>query len=211
MMPLPGLAQAEVASLHSITSSARAASVGGISSPKALAVCRLTTNSNLVLDRQVGRLGSFENSPGVDPDLPIYLGNIGPVAHQPARLGPFARLKDRGNAVPCCQRDDLDHPAGEYRIGTHEESTDFPPCHFGEGAIDLVAVDGVKYFDFAADRRRGIPQLGCRGPGTRIVRMEEHRDAAGSGRKLMQQAQALRSERYHEVVDAGRVASRPIE
>src|SRR5262250_3963505 len=33
---------------HSITSSARASSVGGTSKPKALAVFRLTTNSNLV-------------------------------------------------------------------------------------------------------------------------------------------------------------------
>src|SRR5215469_8457011 len=38
----------EGAALHSITSSARASSVGGTSKPKALAVFRLTTNSNLV-------------------------------------------------------------------------------------------------------------------------------------------------------------------
>src|SRR5262245_8747391 len=38
----------ERASSHSITSSARASSVGGTSKPKALAVFRLTTNSNLV-------------------------------------------------------------------------------------------------------------------------------------------------------------------
>jgi hypothetical protein len=33
---------------HSITSSARASSIGGISRPSALAVCKLMTNSNLV-------------------------------------------------------------------------------------------------------------------------------------------------------------------
>src|SRR6516165_8896040 len=38
----------ELAPSHSITSSARATSVGGTSKPKALAVFRLTTNSNLV-------------------------------------------------------------------------------------------------------------------------------------------------------------------
>src|SRR4029450_3072865 len=38
----------EIASFHSITSSARAMSVGGISRPSNLAVCRLITNSNLV-------------------------------------------------------------------------------------------------------------------------------------------------------------------
>src|SRR5262245_43499175 len=38
----------ELASLHSITSSARASSVGGTSSPSALAVLRLMTSSNLL-------------------------------------------------------------------------------------------------------------------------------------------------------------------
>src|SRR5262245_40311103 len=38
----------ELAPLHSITSSARARRVGGTSRPSALAVLRLTTNSNLV-------------------------------------------------------------------------------------------------------------------------------------------------------------------
>src|SRR5262249_56072755 len=38
----------ELAPLHSITSSARASSIGEISRPRALAVFRLRTNSNLV-------------------------------------------------------------------------------------------------------------------------------------------------------------------
>ena len=38
----------ELAPPHSITSSARATSIGGISRPKIFAVCRLMTNSNLV-------------------------------------------------------------------------------------------------------------------------------------------------------------------
>jgi hypothetical protein len=38
----------EIAALHSITSSARASSVGGIVRPIVFAVCKLMTNSNLV-------------------------------------------------------------------------------------------------------------------------------------------------------------------
>jgi hypothetical protein len=38
----------KLAALHSITSSARASSVGGTSRPSAFAVLRLITNSNLV-------------------------------------------------------------------------------------------------------------------------------------------------------------------
>ena len=50
----------ELAALHSITSSARASSVGGISSLSALAVLRLMTRSNLTGNR-TGR------SPGFSP------------------------------------------------------------------------------------------------------------------------------------------------
>jgi hypothetical protein len=46
--------------LHSITSSARASSVGGMSMPSALAVLTLITSSNFV-DRWIGR------SPGFSP------------------------------------------------------------------------------------------------------------------------------------------------
>src|SRR5215212_868749 len=44
----PAESQDELAPVHSITSSARASSIGGISRPSALAVLRLITNSNLV-------------------------------------------------------------------------------------------------------------------------------------------------------------------
>ena len=49
---------------HSITSSARASSDGGISRPSALAVLRLITSSNLVgcLHRKVGRLLALEDA-----------------------------------------------------------------------------------------------------------------------------------------------------
>src|SRR5258708_10854037 len=48
----------ERAALHSITSSARAESARGTSSPSALAVFRLSTNSNLV-DWTIGRSAGF--------------------------------------------------------------------------------------------------------------------------------------------------------
>jgi hypothetical protein len=46
-------------SFHSITSSASASSVGGMSRPSVLAVLRLSTNSNLVaIQRALGRVAS---------------------------------------------------------------------------------------------------------------------------------------------------------
>src|SRR5262249_28012897 len=48
----------EVAALHSITSSARASSIGGMSRLSERAVCKLRTNSNLV-DCRTGRSAGF--------------------------------------------------------------------------------------------------------------------------------------------------------
>ena len=58
----------ELAPPHSITSSARASSVGGTVRPSALAVLRLITSSNLVgcSHRQVGGLGALEDAADID-------------------------------------------------------------------------------------------------------------------------------------------------
>ena len=63
----------ELAPSHSITSSARTSSVGGTSSPSALAVLRLMTNSNLVgrMHRQVGGLLALEDAIDVDANLSV--------------------------------------------------------------------------------------------------------------------------------------------
>ena len=62
----------ELAPVHSITSSASASNLSGISRPSAFAVFRLMTNSNLV-DWQIGRLFAFENATRVNPALAIQI------------------------------------------------------------------------------------------------------------------------------------------
>ena len=71
-----GLAPADRASFagafaYSITSSARASSVGGTSRPSAFAVLRLMTSSNLVgaCTGKIGRLGALEDAIDVDAGL----------------------------------------------------------------------------------------------------------------------------------------------
>ena len=86
----------ELAPFHSITSSARASSVGGTSRPSALAVLRLMTSSNLVglLHRQVGGLGAFEDLPAKTPCTAIGVGYAGAIAHQAAgRSQNIARVR----------------------------------------------------------------------------------------------------------------------
>ena len=64
--------------LYSITSSTRASSVGGITTPSVLAVRMLMTNSNFVSSR-TGKSAGF-----LDADLTIGIVDIGSVAHEPA-------------------------------------------------------------------------------------------------------------------------------
>jgi hypothetical protein len=83
--------------IHSITSSARASSVGGASTPGALAVVRLMTRSNLVGC-------STGMSPGLVPRRirstmsaarRKQIGEIGSVRHETAGLNIIAGIKDR--------------------------------------------------------------------------------------------------------------------
>jgi hypothetical protein len=61
---------------YSITSSAMARSVGGISIPSALAVVRLMTSSNLLGCRTLRSAGAapLRNPAGVDASLTVYVG-----------------------------------------------------------------------------------------------------------------------------------------
>src|SRR5215475_7092947 len=68
---------------YSITSSARASSVGGTSRPSALAVLRLITSSYLVglLDRDVCRLPTLQNLDHKRGRSPKRFGPISAVGH----------------------------------------------------------------------------------------------------------------------------------
>ena len=69
--------------LYSITSSARCWRNQGTSRPSALAVLRLITNSNLV----GCTTGTLEYPVGVDADLPVRIGDVGPVVAGPQHGG----------------------------------------------------------------------------------------------------------------------------
>ena len=98
----------ELAPLHSITSSARASSVGGTSRPSALAVLRLIDQLVLGrrLHRQVGRLLALEDAIDVAGRAPVLVDQIRPVGDQAAAGDEEAVGVDRGQLVPGRQRDD---------------------------------------------------------------------------------------------------------
>ena len=125
----------------SITSSARASSVGGTVKPSILAVSRLMTSSNLrrLHDRQVRGLRALEDAAGIDADLTIRIRNAGSVAHQPADFGISRDRISRRDRVARRQVDQLDTPAGEEGVGADEERVGPLARKRCEGRIDLAA------------------------------------------------------------------------
>ena|SRR5215472_8022853 len=73
----------EFAALHSITSSARASSVGGTSRPRARAVLRLITSWNRV-GRSAGSSAALQDLASHGSNLPEKTLNIRPIAEQSA-------------------------------------------------------------------------------------------------------------------------------
>ena len=96
----------ELAPLHSITSSARASSVGGTSRPSALAVLRLIDQLVLGrrLHRQVGRLLALEDAIDVAGRAPVLVDQVGPIGDQAAGCDEVAEGIDRGQPVPGRER-----------------------------------------------------------------------------------------------------------
>ena len=91
--------------------------------PSALAVLRLTTNSNLVglFNRQVGRLRSLENFTDVSAALVKAIAEDRSVAHQSANFDIFANFASRRRCMLCGERDKVLSFAGEERISAYEQ------------------------------------------------------------------------------------------
>src|SRR5207253_8536625 len=98
----------ELATPHSITSSARATSVGGSARPSACAVLRLMSRSKCVgtsSGRSAGRAAGEDAGDeigGAFADVAL----LGAVRHQPAVTHRRLILEDRRQAVGVCEFDD---------------------------------------------------------------------------------------------------------
>ena len=178
---------------YSITSSARASSVGGTLRPSALAVLRLMTSSNLVgcPHRQVGRLLALEDAAGIDADLTKHLGDVGSVAHQPADFDNGARGM-QGDRMACRQLASWSRRLVKKGISAYEEGVGPLARKSCEGRIDFVAGAGVEDLNLqphGARCRFHIPQCGLRAGG--IARIDEHGHTRGCGHQLTQEFQPL--------------------
>ena len=76
---------------------------------------------NGLLDRQIGRLGAFEDLAGVDTDLAIAIADADAVAHEPAGSDVIAELIHRRQLELRRQRHDPFAPRIEEGVGGDEQ------------------------------------------------------------------------------------------
>jgi hypothetical protein len=111
-----------------------------------------------LLDWQVRRLFSLENSADVNGGLSICFRKLGPVTHQAAESSEFTPLRDCRQCVTCCQHNELIAPGKEKVVRADQNRTDPLLNESGKGRIDLSRGAGVRKMDFPA-RERARPLL----------------------------------------------------
>jgi hypothetical protein len=175
--------------LYSITSSARASSVGGTSRPSALAVCRLMMNSNFV-DCSTGKSAglALEDLTGVGADLTIHARTIGVVAHQPAGFDSLATGIARGNPVVRRKRDKLDASAGKEHVASDVQGIGAVVHEGGESRLDLAARAGVEDLNLQSHCTGGFRYVSYALGTSDIGRIDQHGNANGLGHQLVQPA-----------------------
>ena len=198
---------------HSITSSARASSVGGTSRPSALG--GLEVDHQLVLgrlhDRQVRRLGAFENSGRIHPDFAIGLRDAGSVAGKAARYGELANIADRGHRVASRESRHLTSQAAQGRIGGHHEPRKTARTQTREQHLDVAFVAGRQDLKVQPERPRCFARVLDFGLGLGIAGVGEKADRARARSEFAQQLQPLRDQCAVEKDDAREIAAWPVQ
>src|SRR5262249_4315568 len=91
-----------------------------------------------LLHRQIGRLTPFENSPGIDSDEAMRVGNVGSVAHQTSGRGELATLVARGDRVLNRKRGELFDMASEERASPNYQPAYSQLSQFREDSIEVL-------------------------------------------------------------------------
>src|SRR5262249_42352202 len=143
-VPKAAVSDCSKAALYSMTSSARASSMGGTSMPSALAVTRLTAKSKMA-GNMMGKLGgafAFQNPASICSKLPIIVRNVHAIAHQTPTQNAFTKIENGRNGMTCRQRHKLLVAALQERITAYEQRIR-ALCHqHGKSRVDsLGAVD----------------------------------------------------------------------
>src|SRR5438128_10733829 len=157
---------------HSITSSARARKLGGISRPSALAV-KDELEQRWLHVRHFCGAGTFEDLAYIDAGLAVHPGDARPVAQKPARCRELPHEIHRRQHVLLSEGYDLVAAIQHDRVGRGDEGVCLCLEKLLKGTVDLARVAGIEHKGLEAERP-------CAGLGVRLL-------GGGSGVAWMKQ------------------------
>ena len=95
-------------------------------------------------DREIRRLGTFQDAAGIDPDLPEYVTKAGSVTHQYSGFNRIARKYAGGYVVTHCERGELRTSAGKKAIRRYEKGVSPLSGNGGKGGVYFGSRASVK-------------------------------------------------------------------
>ena len=155
---ITGLMQLQQSSTYSITSSASASSLSAGCKPECLGGRDVDDQFELVylFDRQISRLGAFENASNVIAAFVIAVAEHRSIAHEFTGFDKLTKFIKRRDCMSCCERDKVLTPAGEERIGADEQRIGTLLDDARENLIEIVFGDRTQ--DREPDDRGRAPR-----------------------------------------------------
>ena len=142
-----------------------------------------------LLDRQVGRLFTFENPPGVAASEAKGIGNTRAVTDQSANVGKLSQIIDCRERMARCEPDQLIAPTQEERIGAYDDGINMLLNETREGCVDIAFAAGIQGNELdAVCARRSLNVCGL-GLRRGISGVDEEADNGGARHQFTQQFQ----------------------
>jgi hypothetical protein len=126
--------------------------------------------------RQVPRLFTLENPPGIDARLAIAGGEVSTIAHQATRQRMFALLVNRGNGMARYQSDYLVALAVQERIGTDQHCSGPQLRRSCKSGIDFTLIARRQKMYLLANSMRRFFNVPLLTGVIRPVRIEKYGD-----------------------------------
>src|SRR6516225_3740026 len=135
------------------------------------------------------RLSTLENLAGVIANLSILIRKAGPITHQAAGYGEFAKRIYRWYRLTCRQGHELITPGYEKSIRANDKAVDFGSGQNCEGFVDASFSAGIQHTNLSAKRTRCFLSSFHGGFRIWIVRVNEKSNRCFGWDKLVQHSQ----------------------
>src|SRR5215471_6935506 len=164
-----------------------------------------------LLDRQVTRPLALENSPNVDADVPIAVGDVHPVAHQTTGGGKLACKENGGHPLTQRQRCDLTAPAKGEWVRADDKPARSHLRQSRECSIDAGRAARLCNVDLQSEGAAGSKRVPRGRLGKGFGRIDKHGDKGRLRHHLMQHLDLLLHQFDAEIAYAGDVAARSVQ